>query len=257
VNAAAGPARSAPVLPLRLALAACALSFGAAVFALAYPRGCAACEASSQLGAGPVIPLLGSLWYALLLALLVRRGLDRWAALGGCVSAGVHIGLVGLMAWEREWCMTCLAAAAGAFAYATVALASRAVPRWQGALALVCAAVVAGGVLGVLGARLNYRLQRELTRAVDIARAHGPVAPGTVEMTYFKRDGCLHCAAFDHDVLPQLERRFGDKLKVVEAPAWSGIPTPTLVVRGRFEELLYPQPTLDEVSKVVQEELAP
>ena len=57
--------------------------------------------------------------------------------------------------------------------------------------------------------------------------------------------------------MPGLRRQFGDKLKVVEEPAWSGIPTPTLVIRGRHETLIYPEPTLDEVSGVVRDELGP
>jgi hypothetical protein len=146
-------------------------------------------------------------------------------------------------------------AAAGALALLGLGLGARPGGRWPLAAGLLLSALLAGGILALLSQRLNYKLQRELTRAVELAREHGPVPAGQTELTYFKRAGCSHCAAFERDILPALRQEFGSQLQVVEAAAWSGIPTPTLVIRGRFEALLYLDPTREEVQQLVREEL--
>jgi hypothetical protein len=255
VNAAGSPVRPAPALLTRLALGACTLSLAAALYALAFPRGCAACEAAAQFGAGPVIPLLGSLWYAALLSLLAIRGLTRLTGYLAHAGAGVHIGLVCLMAQERAWCVPCLAAAGGAVLLAACAWHSRAVLRRAALGLLVGAALASTAGLYLLSREPRFRLAQELQKAVALARLNGPVAPGAVDLTFFKRDGCDHCAAFARDVLPVLRSEFGDRLRITEVPAWSGIPAPTVVIRGRHEALLYPNPSLATVRRVVAEEL--
>jgi hypothetical protein len=240
---------------LWLARGACLISLLASLWALLRPGDCAACEATTLLTGGPLVPSLGVAWYSLLLAWLLWRGFTPAAGIAAATGVGVHLGLAGLMASTHHFCLPCGVAALGAILIAAAAW------LWPAADRRLLAAV--GAVIGLAAVcamqwaaqQPHYRLNAALQQALGEARQHGPVAAGRVELTYFRRDGCHLCERFDREELPVLRREFGDRLTVVTAAAWPALPTPTLVIRGRHETVLYLLPQLATMERLLQDEL--
>jgi hypothetical protein len=193
------------------------------------------------------------LWYGTLLGLLQWPRTLRLAALMISIGAGVHLALVGSMLLRRELCAPCLSVAAGALLMAGLltALRSQAVRLHWAVLALGLA--LAGVALAAINAQSGYRLQRELQQALAQAREYPAPAVGTALLVWYSRPGCERCAEFQREVLPQLQQAYGTAVRIEERRATPGLPTPTVVVRGSREFVLYPNPSLRRIRRAVDE----
>jgi hypothetical protein len=101
----------------------------------------------------------------------------------------------------------------------------------------------------------DYKLQRELQRVLVIGRSLPAPERAEAQLLWFSREDCIRCEAFRTEILPALEAQYGQRLKVSEHEAWSGIPAPTVLIRGRNETLLYPNPSLESLQGVIDSEL--
>lgn len=237
------------------ALFGCVVALCASLWALLDQGACGACEAVTLLSGSPVLPILGTLWYAALFVLLLRRGLVPLSAALLYIGAGVHLALVCYMLLRGELCAPCMSAASGAFLMAGAALHARVLSprRSYGLLAL--AALLSALGLAAVTTQSEYKLQRELQRALATVRESAPPAADEAELVWFSREDCERCATFRADILPVLQGEYGPRLRVSEREAGRGIPAPTVVIRGRRETILYPNPSLDSLRGVINEEV--
>ena len=138
---------------------------------------------------------------------------------------------------------------------AAVVLLQRGLRPLHGLGLIVATALVVAGALWTVGSQSNFQLQRELQRALAAARETASPTGGQAALVWFSREDCSRCAAFRTEILPAIQADYGARLGVSELQADPGIPAPTVVILGRRETLLYPNPSLDSLRHVIDEEL--
>lgn len=194
----------------RIVLAAQAALAGAAVL---WSGSCGACRTG-----GTWLALAGFALYASLLAAALARGPSPLVFGGALFAAGVHA-VLALHLWlGAVGCALCAAASAGAAALAAAAVACDRGNLARGAAVLPWALLAAVAATGWP------------KPATAVA---APPAGTSVRLTVFTQDDCPYCEQLRDRVLPDIEKEFGARLRVVWRPA-ADLPairrTPTVVV---------------------------
>lgn len=194
----------------RILLAGQTAVAGAAVL---WGGSCGACRTG-----GSWLALAGFGLYASLLAAALARGPSPLVFGGALFAAGVHA-VLALHLWLGEvGCALCASAAAGAGALAALAVACDRGNLARGAAVLPWAVLAAVAATGW-----------PQSTTADAA----PPAGTSVRLTVFAQDDCPYCEQLRDRVLPDIEKEFGSRLRVVWRPA-ADLPairrTPTLVV---------------------------
>lgn len=197
--------------------------------------GCPSCGAAAGMFPGRSLGGAGVVFYALLLAAALGEGPSPLVTSGVLLAAGVHGGLLAVLAKERIFCPPCVGAAVSALFALAFAL------RCDGSIAFRATWVVPGAALLVQGWALFQGALSPAAQARSIAEpeARGdfrstPVARGDVRMVVYSRPDCGYCIQLDRDVLPGLVREFGSRLRIERrsAEGLPGLPTPTLLLTG-------------------------
>jgi hypothetical protein len=216
-------------------LGACALSLAGSVWAVLVRFECDSCRSAAALLKGFDLAALGIAYYLHLLLVLVLKGRSRYAF--SCIlgAAGVHLPLVAWLLIKQHVCIPCLVTAFGAFAMTGAALAVS--PRSYRRLVVVIpltAALAVGGklLLRSLQPDPEAAAQRQVRLALQREEKDPPVPRGTVRVQIYSRPTCKHCRHLDQQVMPIIRREFDAALRVEHRPAWKGLPTPTLIIRG-------------------------
>jgi hypothetical protein len=152
------------------------------------------------------------------------------------VAAGVHFVLVGMLVYRRILCPPCLLTAVGAFTMAGMSLL-----LYPGSLRRTATILPAVIILSMIARAGLHRLQpdpvKALQRQTQIAlqrEAEAPPVPaGRVRMLVYERSTCPACMHLRIKVAPDIRREFGPMLDLVYRPAWKGLATPTIIIRGQ------------------------
>jgi hypothetical protein len=219
-----------PVLP-----GACGLSLAGSLWALLVPPECESCRSAAALLGGVNLAALGIAFYALLLTGLILNRSSRWVVAGIFAAAGVHGVLLALLLFKRLFCPACLVTASGAITMAVVALAVY--PRRFRRLVIILpltAGLAMGGKLLLRSLQVDPETlaQKHVLTALQREEKDPPVERGTVRVLVYSRPTCPHCRQLDRQIMPVIRREFDRLLRVERRPAWKGLPTPTLIIRG-------------------------
>jgi hypothetical protein len=201
---------------------------------------CGACRTGASW-----LALAGFALYASLLAAALARGPSPLVFSGALFAAGVHA-VLALHLWLGELgCGLCASAAAGAAGLAALAVACDRRNLSRGA------AVLPWAVLAAVAA----------TGWPRPAAAAGPSPEGaSVRLTVFAQDDCPYCEDLRRKVLPDIEKEFGPRLRVIwraaaELPAVRR--TPTVVVaperNGRAGRVFEGLPSVSALREAIRE----
>jgi len=221
---------------LQLALLGAALASAGAVWS---GPGCAGCRTASGLLALGNLGPWGILSYGLLWAASVLRGPSLLVSGGILVAAGIQAGLLAILVQARLFCGFCLGSAA--FAFLALGLAIRIDGRnafrasW---MVPAAAAIVQSWVL--LAGGLRPPRAAEPPEEPDLRAPPSP--PGVVRVVVWARPDCGYCIELDREVIPALEREFGEHLQIERRSAQDlpGMPTPTLILAAGSRRRLFP-----------------
>ncbi len=223
-----------------------------AVWALGGAAVCPSCGDTPRLAGGLPLGWIGTVFYATALAGVARWGPAAPVRLAVFGAAGVHLSLIVTLWTSRAFCPSCLVSAAGAFLAMAVA--------WlRGERLIVAGAVVfllaAGGTTFAVGraaAEAQFIALREARRAMDQVLAEPEPAPGTARVVLFTRAGCPACRHLKEQVLAPLVREAAGKIQVEERPAWDGVWSPTMAVRGWERFLFLGVPPVEDLRRALQ-----
>jgi len=219
---------------------------GSALSAVLGPS-CGRCGGAGEglLGGGRTLAVLGTLYYAALLAMALVAGPCLPVFAGVQVAAGVH-GVLLVVLWQRgEFCPLCVGTAISAIAALVASIVHEPRNAWRGAYVLPGAAFLFQSwlILGSgVGGTLPPAAQAEIRRTVaEEARSPSSLS-GQARMVAFVRADCGYCRILEEDVVPALKRDFGDRLAFEprSAEAMPGMPTPTLVLSGQAGRKVFP-----------------
>lgn len=173
-------------------------------------------SACSACGTGRLVPaLLGALGYAVLFGRALTAGLTRDVFVGILFAGGIHAALAIKMLTTGDRCVFCAAAALVSFAMMGISVVLDRTNLGRLALLTPTAAllVLAGG-------------------------SHAPAAPphpseGRIGILVYTQNDCGFCEELRHNVLPEIEREFGDRVRI-ELRSADELPairrTPTLIL---------------------------
>lgn len=213
--------------------------------------GCAACvSASSFLGDLP-LGQIGVFAYTLLLLLSLRFHRHRAFHIALFFAAGLHLGLVGVLAARQSFCLPCLITAAGAIAAAAVPLARDPDAFPRAAVTLLLTLVVFNGAMFAVA---KMRADRQLVAAREEAAlaAQIPVAQGDARLIVYYIPGCAACRDVEKNLVPQVIRQHPGKISLVQRPPRTGLPYPMVIVTGREGWLFASRPDPDALERAVR-----
>ena len=204
---------------------------------------CRSCQGAAEIFQGRNLPVVGVLYYGLLLAVSIVAGPNVVVYSGVALAAGVHGGLLAILIQSKLLCAPCIAtalAAAAALAFAVIAEPANVVRSSLilpgAALAVQSWVLVTGAVPAVTETKASAsRVAQEELSAV-------PVEPGKARMVIYTRPDCGYCIELERDIMPSLQSGFGSRLAVERRSAESlpGIPTPTIILTGSDERRMFP-----------------
>ncbi len=241
----------------RLVLALLGAALAGSLWAALAGTGCAACEGLQALVGGKTLAFLGVGFYALLILLGLIYGPSLPVFVGIQIAGGIHGSLLALMAQREMLCWPCILTAVAAIAALGVSIRLEPANAFRASFVLPGAAftlqsflLLTGASAAVTEARLDAR------RAVESEVAAPWVETGRVRLVAFTRPDCGYCLDLEKRVVPALKEEFGDRLTVEERSASSmpGLPTPTLIIRGRSGHRVFPGlPPLEELARTIRE----
>ncbi len=224
----------------RLFLGLVAAALLGSIWAALAPPGCASCEGLRRAFGGNTLALLGTGYYftLLLAAALVGPCLPVFAAVG--VAAGVHGSLLALMVQRGEFCLPCVLTGVAAVAALGVSIRLEPANAFRASFILPGTAFALQFFLLLSGRGVPEDVARARAQAVEQTPVLAPV--GRVRMVAFTRPDCVYCRDLERDVIPELEREFGDRLLIElrSAEGIPGLPTPTLIVTSATRRKMFP-----------------
>jgi hypothetical protein len=128
-------------------------------------------------------------------------------------------------------CSITAAAGIGAAAVSLTATENLNVSRGRAALALSVACATA--VLSATAWRQQVESQRVARQLLQRVAQEPWYGDKPVHIVVFRRDGCHHCMAFEHEDLPQLMAVHSADVGIEWREAASDVLTPTIMVLGR------------------------
>jgi hypothetical protein len=217
---------------------------------------CGSCDGAADLLGGKSLAAVGVVYYAVLFTAAVVLGPSLFVYAGVLLAAGVHGGLLVLLARAGIFCAPCVGTALAALAALVGAI------RCDPSNALRASLVIPGAALfvqagfffsGSLPALAEARASAEqVTREEFRVPA---VPPGQVHLVVYTRPDCGYCIQLERDVLPGLVRDYGDRLAIERRSAAElpGIPTPTLILTGSARRQLIPGlPETEDLRNTIQ-----
>lgn len=228
---------------LRWAIAALALALLTALWSWLFAISCQACSLAGALAGRLPVAEVGSCGYAILLGLALYSPESVGWTWGLFAAAGVHVGLVAVLAKARVLCWPCLLTAlwvllgAGALAGAA--------PR---SLWMVAVAGLFAGItwIGIRRAPKTYRLlarSEALELAGTVIREPGESPPGRSRLVVYKRRNCPRCMFYESVLRPAIEEEFGDRVRIEERDGGRRrIPVPLFILQGVFDAVLFDLP---------------
>jgi hypothetical protein len=230
--------RAWKVLIGSLAVAALAASWGAMGGA-----GCQSCQGVAEVIHGKNLATLGTLYYSILLVAAIFTGPKLFLFSGVMIAAGIHGPLVALLFQAKVFCLPCLVAAAAAGAAVVSVIILAPTNAFRGALLFPGTAFLFQTWILLSGA-VPHSAQSK-SSVEHLAREEfrsAPVEPGKARMVVYTRPDCGYCMELERDILPGVEKDFGNRLLVERRSAESlpGIPTPTIILSGSERRRLFP-----------------
>jgi hypothetical protein len=251
--AIAAPGRRQETWLWGLVAVACATSLLGSVWAVTASSGCDACQAASEL-AGPLnLALLGVLFYTHLLLVMPARRARAYVVSGAFFASGVHLILVAILLRRHLVCPACYLTAAGAFAMAGLLLATEPSHRRRAFVIIPLAALltVIARPLFRPASAAEVAQRKQIQLALDREASEPPVTAGKVRLLIYSRPTCVRCQVLDERILPGIRRELGDMLEIRYRPAWKGLRTPMLVVRGETRTHLVGLPTTEMLREAI------
>lgn len=228
------PASQRPRFAALVTLAV-AVALAGSIWSLMDLQGCFGCGEKGKLIGRLPLPLVGTVFYGALLAVLLVR---RFAVLAGVAllsAASVHLVLLALLLSNGIVCLPCYVAGGAALVGAAATLLG--MPRLRRtAIFLLPAmiAVTAAGIWAARGEATTYRRRVAQSYAIDAVEELGAPAAGRVHLFHWKRPGCSACEMYESKVLPWILERHGSVLDVSsKTTEEEGVPTPIVVVFGK------------------------
>jgi hypothetical protein len=218
---------------------------------------CSSCDGAGEVFGGKSLAALGIVYYSILFVAAAALGPSLFVYSGVLLAAGIHGGLLVILAHAGILCIPCVCTALAALAALVAALrcdssnALRASFMIPGAAFAVQAAVLLSGAVPAIA---QGRAEPEAVAREEFGSA--PVARGHVRLVVYTRPDCGYCIQLERDVMPGLVRDFGERLLVERRSAEQlpGIPTPTLILTGGERRRLIPGlPELEDLRKTIRE----
>jgi hypothetical protein len=238
----------------RLALGLIGLALGGAAWAAFFWGGCGSCSGSSAGAAGHLLALSGVVYYVLLLGAGLVLGPSRVFWVGVLVAASIHGALLVALVMRGTLCPACILTGAAAIGAAALSCLIEPYNLVRASVILPAAALVTqlgGWALGTLPSAKPAR-----TAAVPVAVPHDE--SGTVRMVIYGRVDCVFCQRLAAEVLPELAREFGERLRVEHRSAEDlpGLPTPTIILTGAGGRRSFPGlPRTDALRRAILDTL--
>lgn len=198
---------------------------------------CASC------GTGRLMPaLLGMLGYAVLFGRALTAGLSRDVFVGILFAGGIHAALVAKMLTTGDWCVFCAAAT-----LVSVAMMGMVVHMDRSNLGRLAVLTPTAALLVLAGG------SSPLVAAL-------PATDGRVAILAYTQPDCEYCEELKKAVLPDIEREFGDRIRI-ELHSADELPairrTPTLILSsGRSStrtRVIEGLPTVERLRGVVRD----
>lgn len=232
--------------------AACSASLLGSIWAAT--SGCNACQKASELIGGLGLAALGVLFYAHLLFVLMMPRARPYFSVCVLFAAGVHLALVALLVRRHIVCPACYLTAAGAFVMAGLSMGMQRRNLRRALIIVPIAAtltVIARPLFPIAGTA-DITRQKQIRLALAREEAEPAVAAGRTRMIIYSRPACSLCQELRTELLPEIRREFGPTLDIEYRPAWEGLRTPTLIVRGKRRTHLVGLPSLDTLRQAIQ-----
>lgn len=242
------------VLPWIGIAAGCAAAFFGSLWALVASSDCDACQRASEAAGRVNLALLGVLYYGHLLLLLPLRRARPYLFCAVLFAAGVHLVLIAILVHRHLVCPACFLTAAGAFFMAGVAVASDPANRRRALVALPVALLLTALARPLFrpAAAAEVAHRRQVERALSREAAEPPVAPGRTRLLIFSRPTCSLCQELQLKLLPPIRQELGAALDIQYRPAWKGLRTPTVILRGKRRAHLVGLPTPEALREAIQ-----
>ena len=226
----------------RLFLLLLAGALAASVWAAVVKTGCGSCSGAGALLDGRTLPIVGAVFYAILLgtAAITGRGLIVFAGIQ--IAAGIHGALLVILVHKGVFCPPCITVSIAAIVAFGVSIRLepqnlvRATYRLPASAFFLQALVFLSGGLSIPeeAAKVAQR------KALEEIRSDG-AQPGA-RLVAFTRPDCGYCIDLERYVLPKLKAEFKDRLRIDLRPAGDlpGLPTPTIIIEGRAGRRMFP-----------------
>jgi len=218
---------------------------------------CGSCDGAALLFRGKSLAAVGVVYYSSLFIAGVAFGPSLFVYSGVLLAAGIHGGLLAVLAHAKIFCAPCVATAMAALAALVFAIRVDSANALRASFVIpVAAFLVQAGVLFTGAAPVLAQAEAEPDQVVHEDLASLPVARGEVRMVVYTRPDCGYCIQLERDVLPGLVREYGDRLAIERRSAAElpGIPTPTLILTGSAKRRLIPGlPEPEDLKKVIQD----
>jgi hypothetical protein len=218
---------------------------------------CASCDGAAALVPGKSLAAVGVVYYSILFIAAVTLGPSLFVYSGVLLAAGIHAGLLAVLAHAKIFCAPCVGTALAALAALVFTIRCDSTNALRASLLIpVAAGLVQVGVLVSGAAPALAQSRVDTDRVVHEDLAGGLVAPGQVRMVVYTRPDCGYCIQLERDVLPGLVRDYGTRLSIERRSAAElpGIPTPTLILSGSAKRRLIPGlPEAEDLRSVINE----
>ena len=216
---------------------------------------CGSCDGAAELLRGKNLAAVGVVYYSILFTAAVALGPSLFVYSGVLLAAGIHGGLLGVLAHAKIFCAPCVGTALAALAALVFAIRCDSSNAIRASFVIPAAAfLVQAGVLFTGAAPVLAQAEADSDRVVREDLSSLPVARGHVRMVVYTRLDCGYCIQLERDVLPGLVREYGDRLAIERRSAAElpGIPTPTLILTGSARRRLIPGlPELEDLRKAI------
>jgi hypothetical protein len=173
-------------------------------------------------------------FYTLLTLTIAGWKHSRWTTAGFLAAAGVHAVLLALLFLQHAFCAPCITAGSAAFIGAAGSAAARPRPGiWRATAVFTAAALVTLAAVGI-GKPFQDQATEVPQPRPSLFSQEAP-ANGRVTLILYEREGCKHCLDFEENVLPPIQRTFGDSLRIERRDAEIDMESPTIIVQGKAE----------------------
>lgn len=239
----------------RILLGSLVLATGFSAWAALGGSGCASCEGAAGLLGGKALALVGVVYYGVLFVAAAALGPSLFVYSGVLLAAGVHGGLLAVLAHAKILCIPCVVTAIAALVALGSAIRCEPSNALRASLLSPAAALaVQGWILFAGGIPASAEAPADLLREPELLSS--AAAKGEVRLVAYTRPDCGYCIELERSVLPALEREFGSTLTIERRSAerLPGIPTPTLILSGSDRRHLYPGlPDVEDLKSTIRE----